>query len=91
MFALESSGSRISRRARRFRLYLYALLATALLVYVVAFAASNASHVRVDWIFGHASVSLVVLVLLAMILGGLVGVLLAAAFRWRTRAPRRTS
>jgi uncharacterized integral membrane protein len=84
MFALESSGSRMARRVRRARLYLYSLVAIGLLAYIVALADSNARHVRVDWVFGTSSVALAWLVLLATILGGLLGVLLTAAFRWGT-------
>jgi uncharacterized integral membrane protein len=83
----EPSGARFARRAHRVRLYLYAFLAVALLVYVVALARSNTHRVRVDWVFGHSSVSLVWLVLLAVILGWLLGLMVAAVFRWRTRAP----
>jgi uncharacterized integral membrane protein len=84
----ESGGARFARRSRRVRLYMYAFFAVALLVYVVALAGSNTHHVRVDWVFGNSSVSLVWLVLLAAILGWLLGLVVAAAFRWRTRAPR---
>jgi len=65
-----------------------AFLAIALLLYVVALAASNSQHVRVDWVFGTSSVSLVWLVAFAALLGWLLGILTAATFRWRTRAPR---
>jgi uncharacterized integral membrane protein len=86
--ALESRRARFARRAHRVRLYLYAFLGVALLVYVVALAGSNTHRVRVDWVFGSSSVGLVWLVMLAAILGWLLGLLVAAAFRWRTRAPR---
>jgi uncharacterized integral membrane protein len=84
----ESTGARLARNAHRTRLHLYAFGAVALLVYVVALAASNTRHVKVDWVFGSSSVSLVWLVLFAAILGWLLGVLITALFRWRTRAPR---
>ena len=83
----ESRGARFARKAHRIRLHLYALLAVAVLVYVVALGASNTRNVRVDWVFGSSSVSLVWLVLFAAILGWLLGVLMTALFRWRTRAP----
>jgi uncharacterized integral membrane protein len=86
--ARESRGARLARRAHHTRLYLYAFLAVAVLVYVVALAGSNTHKVKIDWIFGRASVALVWLVLFAAILGGLLGILIAAVFRWRTRAPR---
>ena len=61
-----------------------------MLVYVVALAVSNTAHVKVNWVFGSSSVSLVWLVLFAAILGWLLGILITAVFRWRTRA-RHTS
>jgi uncharacterized integral membrane protein len=84
----ESRRDRSARNAHRTRLYLYALGAVAVLVYVVGLAASNTRHVKVDWVFGSSSVRLVWLVLFAAILGWLLGVLVTALFRWRTRAPR---
>jgi uncharacterized integral membrane protein len=84
----EPRGARLARHAHRVRLYLCAFLSVAVLVYVVALASSNTHRVRVDWVFGSSSVSLVWLVLLAVILGWLLGLLAAVAFRWRTRAPR---
>jgi uncharacterized integral membrane protein len=86
---LESSGSRIARRVRRVRLYVSAFAAVAVLVYVVMLASANTRHVRVDWVFGKSSVSLIWLVMIAAVLGWLLGLLVAAAFGWRTRAPRR--
>jgi uncharacterized integral membrane protein len=84
----EPRGARIARSVRHVRLYLYAFFGVALIVYVVALAGSNTHHVRVDWVFGSSSVSLVWLVLLAVILGWLLGLLVGGVFRWRTRAPR---
>jgi uncharacterized integral membrane protein len=86
---LESSGSRLGRRVHRFRLYVSAFSAVAVLAYVVGFAASNTARVHVDWVFGKSSVSLIWLVLIVAVLGWLGGLLLAAAFGWRTRAPKR--
>jgi uncharacterized integral membrane protein len=83
----EPRGARFVRRAHRVRLYLYAFFAVAVLVYVVALAASNTHRVRVDWIFARSSVALIWLVTLAAILGWLLGLMVAAVFRWRTRAP----
>jgi uncharacterized integral membrane protein len=84
---VEPRGARLVRRAHRVRLYLYAFFTVAVLVYVVALAASNTHRVRVDWIFARSSVALIWLVTLAAILGWLLGLVVAAVFRWRTRAP----
>jgi uncharacterized integral membrane protein len=85
----ESRRDRFRRKAQRMRLHLYAFAALALLVYLIALAGSSTRHVKVDWVFGSSSVSLVWLVLFtAAILGWLVGILMTALFVWRTRAPR---
>lgn len=86
--AAETGGARFARRAHRVRLYLYLVVAVALLVFLVALAVANTGHVRVSWVFGTASVSLVWLVLFSAILGLLLGVVIGALFRWRTRRPR---
>ena len=86
--APEARGARFARKARRVRLYFYAGVAVALLVALVALVLANTSHVKVSWVFGSSSVSLVWLVLFAAILGLLLGMVLAAIFHWRTRSPR---
>src|SRR6188472_4522685 len=66
-------GGRLRRKARRGRLHLSAIIAVALLVCVVAPAVSNTSRVRVHWVLGSGSASLVWIVMLAALLGWLVG------------------
>jgi len=88
--AAETRGAHFARKAHRTRLHIYALIAMLALVYVVALAASNTAHVKVDWVFGSSSVSLVWLVLFTAILGWLLGILITALSHWRTRAPRAT-
>jgi uncharacterized integral membrane protein len=85
----EARRERSRRKAHRSRLHGYAILAVALVAFLIALAASNTAHVRFDWVFGSSHVSLVWLVLFAAILGWLVGLVATAAFHWRTRAPRR--
>jgi uncharacterized integral membrane protein len=85
---VEWSGKRVARRARRVRLYLYALFAAAVLVYVVALASSNTRSVRVDWVFASSTVALVWLLLPAAVLGAVLGRLLAATVGGRTRRRR---
>jgi uncharacterized integral membrane protein len=84
----ETGGARFARRAHRVRLYLHLIVAVALLVFLIALAVANTGHVRVSWVFGTSSVSLVWLVLFSAILGLLLGVVIGALFRWRTRGPR---
>jgi uncharacterized integral membrane protein len=84
----ETGGARFARKAHRARLYLYAGFAVVLLVFLIALVLANTGHVKVSWVFGDSSVSLVWLVLFAAILGLLLGMVLGALFHWRTRRPR---
>ena len=86
--AAETSGARFARKAHRARLYFYAGAAVVILVFLIALVLANTGHVRVSWVFGASSVSLVWLVLFAAILGLLLGMVLGALFHWRTRRPR---
>ncbi|MGD0996856.1 MAG: lipopolysaccharide assembly protein LapA domain-containing protein, partial [Thermoleophilia bacterium] len=83
-----TGGARFARKAHRARLYLYAGFAVVLLVFLIALVLANTGHVKVSWVFGDSSVSLVWLVLFAAILGLLLGMVLGALFHWRTRRPR---
>jgi uncharacterized integral membrane protein len=84
----ETRRDRSRRKAHRTRLHAYAIATVALVAFLVALAASNTAHVKVNWLFGTSHVSLVWLVLFAAILGWLLGLAATAAFHWRTRAPR---
>ena len=84
----ETRGARFARQAHRTRLYLYAGVAVALLVVLTALVIANTGRVKVSWVFGSSSVSLVWLVIFAAILGLLLGMVLGALFHWRTRTPR---
>lgn len=85
----ETRGEHFRRKAHRSRLHAYAIAGVALVAFLIALAASNTAHVKVNWVFGSSHVSLVWLVLFAAILGWLLGLLASARFHWRTRAPRR--
>ena len=84
----ETRGARFARKAHRTRLYLYAGVAVALLVVLIALVIANTGHVKVSWVVGSSSVSLVWLVIFSAILGLLLGLVLGALFHWRTREPR---
>jgi len=86
--AAETRGARFARKAHRTRLYLNAGAAVALLVFLIALVLANTGHVKISWVFGASSVSLVWLVLFSAILGLLLGMVLGALFHWRTRTPR---
>ncbi len=85
----ETRGARFARKAHRTGLYLTAGAAVVLLVCLIALVLANTSHVKVSWVFGSSSVSLVWLVLISAILGVVLGMVLGALFHWRTRTPRR--
>ena len=85
----ETRRERSRRKAHRSRLHTYAVLAVALVAFLIALAASNTARVKVNWVFDSSHVSLVWLVLFAAIGGWLLGLVVTAAFHWRTRAPRQ--
>jgi uncharacterized integral membrane protein len=85
----ETRGGRFRLKARRTRLHGYAIVAVALVAYLIALAVSNTAHVKVSWVFAHSHISLVWLVLFTAILGWLLGLATSARFKWSTRAPRR--
>jgi uncharacterized integral membrane protein len=85
----ETRAEHFRRKALRGRLHGYAIGAVALVAFVIALAASNTAHVKVNWLIGSSRISLVWLVLAAAILGWGLGLMASARFHWRTRAPRR--
>jgi uncharacterized integral membrane protein len=85
----ETRAEHFRRKALRGRLHGYAIAAVALVAVLIALAASNTAHVKVNWLIGSSHVSLVWLVLVTAIVGWLLGLMASARFNWRTRAPRR--
>lgn len=86
--ATETRAERSRRKALRGRLRGYSIAAVALVAVLIALAASNTAHVKVNWLIGSSRVSLVWLVLAAALLGWGLGSMLSARLHWRTRAPR---
>ena len=86
--APETRGERFGRKARRTRFHLYAAFSVVLLVCLVALVVANTRQVKLDWVFGSSTASLVWIVLFSAILGWMLGVASSALFRWRTRPPR---
>lgn len=83
--AEESRRSRAGRYARRTYLYSRAAAMLALLVVLVILVAENTRRVKVGWVFGYSHISLVYLVLIATLLGWLLGIMTSSLFRRRTR------
>lgn len=86
--AAETRGEHFRRKALRGRLRGYAVAMVALVAVLIALAASNTAQVKVNWLVASSHVSLVWLVLVAAIVGGLLGLMISARLNWRTRAPR---
>jgi uncharacterized integral membrane protein len=84
----ETRAAHFRRNARQGRLHGYAFAVLALVAILIALAAANTARVRVDWLLSSSRVSLVWLVLVAAIIGWILGVLASARFQWLTRAPR---
>ncbi len=84
----ETRAEHFRRKALRWRLHGYVIAAVALVAVLIALAASNTAHVKVNWLVGSSRVSLVWLVLAAALLGWALGAIASARLHWRTRAPR---
>jgi len=84
----ETRGERLGRTARRTRFHAYSLVTVALLVCLVALVVANTRQVKLSWVVGSSSASLVWIILFSAILGWLLGIASSALFRWHTRAPR---
>jgi uncharacterized integral membrane protein len=85
---VESRGARLRRHGHRARLYSFAFAFVALLVAVIALAVANTRQVKLSWVFGSAHASLVWIILTGVVLGWLLGIVTAVAFRRRTRRVR---
>lgn len=87
--ARESRETAFRRHARRTWLYTWAGALVALLVILSALVVANTRTVEVSWVFGSTRQSLVWIILVAAILGWLLGIVTSVIFRFRTR--RRNS
>ena len=87
---VESRGNRMRRHGRRARLYTSAFASVALLVIVIALVIANNRQVKLAWVFGTTQASLIWIILVAAVLGWLLGITTSIVFRLRTRR-RRTA
>lgn len=82
---LEGRGDRMRRRGRRAGLYAWAFVLVALLVVVIALVAANTRQVELSWVVGEGEASLVWIIVVAALLGWLLGIATSVLFRFRTR------
>ena len=87
---VEPRASRLRRHRHRAGLYAWAFVGVALLVVVIALAVANTRQVKLSWVVGTSHASLVWIILVAAILGWLIGIATGIVFRLRTRRRRAT-
>jgi uncharacterized integral membrane protein len=80
----------VGRHIHRLRLYLTAGAFVGLLVILVVLISVNTRAVKLSWAFGSTRASLVWIILVTAVLGWLLGITTAIAFRRRTRRRMRT-
>ena len=85
----ETRGASLRRHTHRAGLNLAARSPVVRGLILVALTAANTRQVKLNWLLGSGTASLVWIVLASAILGGAIGVVSTGVFRWRTRAPRR--
>lgn len=85
MEPVEPRGARLRRHGHRTGLYVSAFALVALLVVVIALAVANTRQVKLGWVVGTSQASLVWIILVAAVLGWLLGLATSVAFRLRTR------
>ena len=81
----EPRGERVGRHIHRARLYTTAFAFVGLLVILVVLISVNTRAVKLSWAFGSTRASLVWIILVTAVLGWLLGITTAFAFRRRTR------
>jgi uncharacterized integral membrane protein len=88
--AVEPRAERLRRLGHRGGLYAWAFALGALLVIVIALAVANTHQVKLSWVVGTSHASLVWIIIVAAVLGWLLGIVTSVVFRRRTRRRRRT-
>jgi len=84
----ESPEERKRRYRRRRALYLRAFVLATTLVVLVALILANTRQVKISWVFGSMSASLVWIIIVSAALGWIAGISTSVVFRRRTRGPR---
>jgi uncharacterized integral membrane protein len=84
---VESRLGHLARLGRRVRLYSWAALFAASVVVLVVLVSADTRAVKLDWAIGSTKASLDWIVLVAAVLGWLLGITTAVVVRRRTRRP----
>jgi len=85
MEPVEPRAVRLRRHGHRAGLYTWAFALVALLVVVIALVVANTRQVKLSWVVGSGTASLVWIVLASAVLGWLLGIVTSVVFRLRTR------
>jgi uncharacterized integral membrane protein len=83
--AVEPRGERRRRHTRRARLYAWSVFLVAIVVLAIALAVENTRQVKLNWLAGSSRASLIWVVVVAGLLGWLLGIVTSVVFRLRTR------
>jgi uncharacterized integral membrane protein len=81
----EPRGERVGRHIHRARLYTTAFAFVGLIAILIVLISVNTRAVKLSWAFGSTRASLVWIILVTAVLGWLLGITTAFAFRRRTR------
>lgn len=81
----EPRADRLRRHGHRTLLYVSAFLIIALLVVLIALVIANTRSVKLSWVVGTTQASLVWIIVVAAVLGWLLGLITSVVFQVRTR------
>ena len=81
----ESRRQRLGRHARRTRVYTGTVLLVAALVILVLLISANTRSVKLGWVVGSTSASLIWIILAAAVLGWILGIATSVLVRHRVR------
>jgi len=84
----EEPAERKRRLRRRTALYVRAFTFAASIVVLVALVLANTRQVKISWVFGSTSASLVWIILVSAALGWVAGITTSVILRRRTRGPK---
>ena len=82
---VEPRSERLRRHGHRTGLYTLAFSLVALFVVLIALVVANTRQVKLSWVVGTSHASLVWIVVVAAVLGWLLGLATGIVFRLRTR------